>query len=276
MDGYADPPCRLDRSVSGGGLLLYTRDDITIKPLSLVSTGIECIILELSISKKKWLMMGIYNPQKSLASSFFNVLSTNLEYYLSLYDNVLIIGDFNCEISEPCMEEFCLLYDLKSLIKTPTCFKSESNPSCIDLILTNRVNSFQNSSTIETGLSDFHHLAVTVLKTKFKKKPPIIKKYRDFKSYNSFNYFNDINRFLAGKDLHQISHDVFVNLLISILDKHAPIKTKYVRGNEQPFMTKELRKEYMKRTRLLNKYRKNKRQKMKLTIKNNAIVAQIF
>ena len=63
---------------------------------------------------------------------------------------------------------------------------------------------------------------------------------------------------MAGKDLHQISHDYFINLLISILDKHAPIKTKSLRGNEQPFMTKELRKEHMKRTRLLNKYRKNR------------------
>ena len=58
--------------------------------------------------------------------------------------------------------------------------------------------------------------------------------------------------------MHQIPHDKFVNLLISLLDKHAPIKTKCLRGNEQPFMTKELRKEHMKRTRLLNKYRKNR------------------
>ena len=69
-------------------------------------------------------------------------------------------------------------------------------------------------------------------------------------------YFNDINRYLAGKDLHQISHDNLKNVVISILDKHAPIKTKSLRGNEQPFMTKELRKKHMKRTRLLNKYRK--------------------
>lgn len=42
------------------------------------------------------------------------------------------------------------------------------------------------------------------------------------------------------------------------MNKHAPLKTKYIWGNDQPFMTKELRKEHMKRTRLLNKYRKNR------------------
>ena len=52
LEGFADPPCRLDRNIHGGGLLLYTRDDITIKPLKLFSTGIECIVLEVSIAKK--------------------------------------------------------------------------------------------------------------------------------------------------------------------------------------------------------------------------------
>ena len=251
-------PYRLDRTVHGGGLLLYIRDGITSKPLSLVFDGIECIIIELIISKKKWLVIGIYNPQKSSAPSFLSMLAKKMDEYLLSYDNVILLGDFNCEMSETCMEEFCLLYDIKNLVKKPTCFKSETNPSCIDLILTNRVSSFQNTCTVETGLSDFHHLVVTVMKTKFKKKPPIIKKYRNFKFYNGFNYLNDINRYMAGKDPYQMSHDTFVNSLISILDKHAPIKTKYVRGNEQPFMTKELRKEHMKRTRLLNKYRKNR------------------
>ena len=79
---------------------------------------------------------------------------------------------FNFERTEEVMEEFCSLYSLKTLIKTPTCFKSITNPSCIDLILTNRANSFQNSSSVETGLSDFHHLVLTVLKTSYKKKPP--------------------------------------------------------------------------------------------------------
>ena len=51
----------------------------------------------------------------------------------------------------------------------PRCFKNPEKPSCIDLILTNCPRSFQNSCTIETGLSDFHKLVVTVMKTTYKK-----------------------------------------------------------------------------------------------------------
>ena len=158
------------------------------------------------------------------------------------------MGDFNMKTSDIPLEEFCLLYNLKSLIKSPTCFKSENNPSCIDLILTNRSSSFQNSSTLETGLSDFHHMVISVLKTAFKKKPPIVKKYGNYKCYSGVNYVNDVNRSLAGIDLQKMPHNDFVILLKEMLDKHAPIKTKYVRGNEQPFMSKELKKQHMKRT----------------------------
>ena len=42
------------------------------------------------------------------------------------------------------------------------------------------------------------------------------------------------------------------------MNKHAPFKTKIVRGNDQAHMTKELRKEIMKRSRLKNIYNKSK------------------
>ena len=46
------------------------------------------------------------------------------------------------------------------------------------------------------------------------------------------------------------------NLFKEITDKHDPIKQKKVRGNNDPFMTKELRKIIIDRTRLRNKYLK--------------------
>ena len=41
-----------------------------------------------------------------------------------------------------------------------------------------------------------------------------------------------------------------------VLDKHAPIKKKLLRGNEAPFMTKELSKAIMNRSKLKNRYTK--------------------
>ena len=42
------------------------------------------------------------------------------------------------------------------------------------------------------------------------------------------------------------------------LDKHAPIKRKYIRANEAPFMVKDLHKAIMKRSKLRNKFLKSR------------------
>ena len=83
--------------------------------------------------------------------------------------NFLIVGDFNSEMTESTMENFCGTYHLHNLIKAPTCFKKSDKPSSIDLLLTNFPKSFLKSQTLETGLSDFHKLTLTVLKIHYKK-----------------------------------------------------------------------------------------------------------
>ena len=257
IEGFSEPH-RLDRTAQGGGLLLYLRSDIPAKPLPLIFGNIECIILEVSISKKKWLLLGIYNPNKSQISKHLEILEKSLCHYSSMYDNVLLLGDFNCEIGEESMNDFCSLHHLQSLIKVPTCYKSTTRPSCIDLILTNRPKCFQNSMVLETGLSDFHLLTLSILKTTFRKGPPKVIKYRDYKRYLPLNFQNELKFRLNGIDLTQISNDEYVSLLMEMLNRHAPLKTKYVRANDQPFMTKQLRREHMKRSRLRNKYRKDR------------------
>ena len=55
------------------------------------------------------------------------------------YDNFLILGDFNSEMSEDAMRDFSETYNLSNLINERTCFKNLCNPSLIDLILTDHV-----------------------------------------------------------------------------------------------------------------------------------------
>ena len=64
INGYSEP-YRLDRTINGGGLLFYVRNDITTKRLPLNTPGIECILTEITLSKTKWLAIGFYNPKES-------------------------------------------------------------------------------------------------------------------------------------------------------------------------------------------------------------------
>ena len=81
------------------------------------------------------------------------------------------------------MKDFCDMCDLSNLIKDYTCYKNPENPSSIDMILTNRASSFQHSQTVETGLSDYHKMTVTVMKSQFNKKPPLSIIYRSYKFF---------------------------------------------------------------------------------------------
>ena len=48
------------------------------------------------------------------------IISMQLDEFHKKYENFIIIGDFNSEIREDAMNNFCCLYNLKSLIRKPT------------------------------------------------------------------------------------------------------------------------------------------------------------
>ena len=134
-----------------------------------------------------------------MIKSHLDSISMQFDELHKKYENILIIGDFNSEFSEEAMNEFCCLYNLKTLIHKPTCFKNPDNPSCIDLILTNRSRSFQSTSIIDTYLSDFHRLTVTVMKMNFIKQTPKILYYRNYKYFN-----NDLFRSMLLQELNKL------------------------------------------------------------------------
>ena len=65
------------------------------------------------------------------------------------------------------MNAFSETYKLENLTKEPTFFKNLKNPTCIDLLLTNKPLSFKNIYLTETGLFHFHKMVVSVIKMQF-------------------------------------------------------------------------------------------------------------
>ena len=128
---------------------------------------IQAIPFELNLRKEKWMFVCIYKPPKQDSQYFLENLSLIIDHYSSIYDNHIILGDFNMEPKNPKLASFMNSFNLYNLIKSNTCFKG--NDSCIDLILTNRKYCFKHTSTFETGLSDHYHLIYSMLKTTFKK-----------------------------------------------------------------------------------------------------------
>ena len=64
IDGNG-PPIRLDRDIHGGGLMLFVREDIPCKLLSLEKIPIEGFNVEINLRKTKWLLCCSCNSSKS-------------------------------------------------------------------------------------------------------------------------------------------------------------------------------------------------------------------
>ena len=199
-----------------------------------------------------------------MITNHLSALSLGLDELTQQYDNIILIGDFNCEPSDTEMSNFCEIYGLKNLVKEPTCFKNVEKPTLIDLILTNKTKSFQSTLNVESGLSDFHKMTITVMKCEYKKQPSKVIFYRDFKNYSNDKFRYDLEDVLPTCNINQISHDEFTSKFNSVFDKHAPLKKKYVRANNGPFVTREIRKAIMVRSKLANKYYKEKTMNAKL------------
>ena len=71
------------------------------------------------------------------------------------------------------VKSFCTINNLKCIIKEPTCYKNPDNPTCIGLILISCLKIFQEFSNLETRLSDFHKMVLTVSKSKAPNVTPI-------------------------------------------------------------------------------------------------------
>ena len=79
------------------------------------------------------------------------------------------MGNFNVGPNDFTMKNFCQIYGCKNIVKDTTCLKNHINPTYVDLIITNRPKSFQESEIIETGLSDFHKMSLTVMRLFYNK-----------------------------------------------------------------------------------------------------------
>ena len=105
--GYT-PPFSSDRNSHGVGILLFIREDIPTKIINITPLkDFEGIFVKLNFRKKKILLCCSYNPQKNLTLNHLNISGKIMDAQMKMYDNFLIVGDFNSEMTESTMENFC-------------------------------------------------------------------------------------------------------------------------------------------------------------------------
>ena len=172
------------------------------------------------------------------------------------YENILIIGDLNINFDNATY--LCDTFSLSNLVNGVTCVKSQNGTS-IDEMFRNRPINFHNTSLTETGLSDCHNkMIVFVFRALLKKLPAEVIEYRNYKTFDYNEFLQNLDQELIKGNSYndERQYDILTSIFRKVLDKHAPLKIKKLRGNQAKFMTKELRKTVMDQLKFKNKYLK--------------------
>ena len=151
--------------------------------------------------------MGGYNPKKENISYYLNHVSKVLDKHIINYENMILLGDFNASIIDDTTTVLCQMYNHQNMM-----------------------------------LSDHHKITVTVLKSYFKKKEPININYSCYTKINENLFRIELINLLRNS--YVLDYEEFKKIFMQFLNIHAPMKKKFIRGNNAPFMNKTLSKAF--------------------------------
>ena len=263
-------PARCDRNRQGGGVAVYVKDTISYKTRNdLPTSGLEIVCIEVMPKcSSSFIVLAWYRPPKYEHNSFFE-LEQILQILQSENKEVILLGDTNCDdlcddtknSMTKSLKNFYTSYQFKQKIRTSTRVTDKTS-TLIDHLATNRPSHIIKSGIVIKGISD-HDMVYGMRKISCKtNNAPKIIKSRQLKNNNKDLFKKD----LANADWESIMeikniHDMFFEwekLVVSILDKHAPIRQHKVRNKYAPHINAELKRKMTQRDFYKRKHRSTK------------------
>ena len=256
---------RRDRTAHGGGLMTFVRSDLPFKRRKdLECEEVETICYELSMSKRKWCILGAYRPPSMNNQNFESDLTKYLDKMFINYDNIICIGDLNYDLlikekSKP-LTNICDNFNLQCMVKEPTCFTKNQTPTLIDVILTNSKTLLCNTVNFNCGLSDCHNMIATSLRESCKKNEKKKVTFRSYKNFDEAQLNDDLSRvpFQVAHTFDDVDDIYWAHelLLREVIEEHAPTKEKTPKPNPPPYMNSHYRKIINKTRQVRNILRK--------------------
>ena len=155
--------------------MIFIRNDICFHVMTrfnmdLSSFRTESMILKVKINRSWLVLAGIYKPPNIPKSQWKLELSSIFDAATTLSNDVIFLGDFNCDMMKPNKppmdgRDLCDLldiYNLKNLITSPTRI-TKTSKTLLDLILTNIKKRILSSGVVDVQISD-HSLVFTILR----------------------------------------------------------------------------------------------------------------
>ena len=256
---------RKDRNEYGGGLLVYVKASLPHRQLNDFDFGdnsVECMVIEAFLKREKVIFIFVYKPPCVSNDRLIVQLSKRLDKYLSEVKSIFIIGDININlqcIPKP-FQDFMCGYSLCNVVKEPTCFKSVSNPTLIDVILTNTPRRLASHVNVAIGMSDHHNIICAATKLCLDQNIRRHITYRSMKHFSMSKYVEDLS--MTPFHVCEVFEDpddvmwCYQTLLKNVVDENAPLKQKTLKKPQVPYMNGALRKAINVKAMLRRKFNK--------------------
>lgn len=249
----------------GGGVGFYIKHNIRVRYLKHPENNIEQLWLSSKLNGYHIAIGTAYRPPWMNIDLFIDALTESVSIF-SYHELIVLLGDFNINmldinnknVSKMCQFLECM--ELKQVVTEPTHFSFQSE-TLIDLVCT---NAKVKEVTVTNITGSLGHAMVNVkFHIKKNKIPPKLIRYRPLKNI----VLEDFNRDLYATDWQSISElpsidlavDRFNMLLLSLFDKHAPVKTIRIREDQMlPWLTPTCKYMIELRNKAFETYRESK------------------
>ena len=118
-------------------------------------------------------------------------------------------------------------------------------------------------------------MVITVLKSEFPRQQPKVIFYRNYKNFDKLKFKEELSNIISAKNIAATDFKAFHSRIIDIVNTFAPLKRKYIRANHSSFITKELSKAIMCRSKLRNQFlaKKNEESRIQYNKQRNICVS---
>ena len=225
-------------------ILIFTiREDLNNEDL-------ELLILEIGNPRSRPFFVGTWYRPPSASHNLFPLFEKIVDIIDAENSEFYLLGDLNCNLLSDTPKtntsdllNILAIYNMTPLITEPTRI-TNTTQSLIDLCVTNTHDKIRASGVLSIGISD-HSLVYLIRKSSYDKL--IVNTFvqkRNYKNFNEAAYLSDL-RNLNWDEFCSLNSpdrmwDNWLTLLISVIDKHAPIKKKRLGKRKYPWITSDV------------------------------------
>ena len=158
--------------------------------------------------------------------------------------DLLLKPAYGCKLNMQILHNFMRSLDLSQIITEPTRI-TEQSKSLIDVILVNNQHRIVDSGVVPLSISD-HSLIYCIVKAGVPKATPRTIEYRSYRGFDENAFIQDLNNvpWHIVDDENNVNDAVLTwnKLFTEVVDSHAPLKKRRVKGTTAPWMNNKMLK----------------------------------